>query len=351
MQNPILSAIIIAKNEEKNIERCLKSIKNIAEEIIIADTGSSDKTKKIASKFTKNIYDFEWKQDFSEARNFAISKAKGKILLSIDADEAISKKDASKFEEIKKLNTNKIWGIKLPIRLYLTEYHEYNYHPCKGEYEEFERGYKGYVEIERILIFPKNEKIYYQNAIHETVEKSILSEKGEILRANIPIHNFGYKKRPAEEKEKQYEEILLKELKKNPEDYRAQFNYGYFLYGKKEFKKAIPYLQKAYKLIGEKKGMIAYYYAICLFLSGEAKKSEKIFQKLIPLKQPAIHYYLSRIAFIKGDISKSLEIARKAVRIYKDNYMLLKNLQEIYQKLGNEKLALYYKNKAEKAKG
>ena len=69
------SICIIAKDEEKNIKRCLDSIKNFDCEIIIVDTGSSDRTKEIAYEYTSKVYDFQWINDFSAARNFSISKA------------------------------------------------------------------------------------------------------------------------------------------------------------------------------------------------------------------------------------------------------------------------------------
>ena len=70
-----ISLCMIVKNEEKVLARCLDSIAGLMDEIIIVDTGSTDKTKEIAGKYTDNIYDFEWIDDFAAARNFAFSKA------------------------------------------------------------------------------------------------------------------------------------------------------------------------------------------------------------------------------------------------------------------------------------
>ena len=68
-----ISVCMIVKNEEAVLERCLDSLNGIAEEIIIVDTGSTDKTKEIAAKYTDKIYDFTWIHDFSAARNFAFT--------------------------------------------------------------------------------------------------------------------------------------------------------------------------------------------------------------------------------------------------------------------------------------
>ena len=82
-----LSVVMIVKNEEALLGRCLDSVKG-ADEIIICDTGSIDKTIEVAQKYTDKIYtDYVWNDDFASARNHAKSKATGDWILSIDADE------------------------------------------------------------------------------------------------------------------------------------------------------------------------------------------------------------------------------------------------------------------------
>ena len=84
------SICIIAKNEEKNIEKCLQALLPMEEEIIVIDTGSTDKTKEIAAKYTYNLYDFTWIGDFSAARNYALKKASNNWVLILDCDEYIT---------------------------------------------------------------------------------------------------------------------------------------------------------------------------------------------------------------------------------------------------------------------
>jgi glycosyltransferase involved in cell wall biosynthesis len=86
-----ISVCIIAKNEEASIENCLKSVQDIAHEIIVVDTGSTDKTKKIASRYAR-VYDFKWQDDFSKARNESVKHATGDWILVIDADEELTEK-------------------------------------------------------------------------------------------------------------------------------------------------------------------------------------------------------------------------------------------------------------------
>ena len=66
---------MIVKNEEKHLARCLDTVRDLMDEIIIVDTGSADRTKEIAARYTDRIYDFAWIDDFSAARNFAFSMA------------------------------------------------------------------------------------------------------------------------------------------------------------------------------------------------------------------------------------------------------------------------------------
>ncbi len=84
-----LSFCAIVKNEEKNLPHCLDSVKSIADEFIILDTGSADKTPEIARNFGANVYSFEWCDDFAAARNAALKYVTGEWVLVLDADERL----------------------------------------------------------------------------------------------------------------------------------------------------------------------------------------------------------------------------------------------------------------------
>ncbi|MBQ1548587.1 MAG: glycosyltransferase family 2 protein [Lachnospiraceae bacterium] len=96
-----ISLCMIVKNEEENLERCLNSVVDLCDEIVIVDTGSTDRTKEIAAKYTSRIFDFEWNDDFSAARNFAFSKASMEYIYSADADEELLPEDREKFKILK----------------------------------------------------------------------------------------------------------------------------------------------------------------------------------------------------------------------------------------------------------
>lgn len=117
-----ISLCMIVKNEEEVLSRCLDSIKNIIDEIIIIDTGSTDNTKYIASKYTDRIFDFQWIDDFSAARNTAFSKATMDYILWLDADDVIEGEDYKKLKELKENIDLSIDSITMNYNLTFDEY-------------------------------------------------------------------------------------------------------------------------------------------------------------------------------------------------------------------------------------
>lgn len=101
MQHPI-SVCIIAKNEENRIEKCLSSIKPYGFEIVVVDTGSTDKTKEIAAKYADKLLDFAWCDDFSAARNFSLREASNNWIFMLDCDEAIKEIDVEELNYFRK---------------------------------------------------------------------------------------------------------------------------------------------------------------------------------------------------------------------------------------------------------
>lgn len=98
-----ISLCMIVKNEEKVLARCLDSIYDLMDEIIIVDTGSTDQTREIAKKYTDKIYDFTWTGSFADARNFSFSKAECEYIYTADADEVLDEKNHEKFKALKKI--------------------------------------------------------------------------------------------------------------------------------------------------------------------------------------------------------------------------------------------------------
>jgi glycosyltransferase involved in cell wall biosynthesis len=96
-----ISLCMIVKNEEETIGRCLESVHNRVDEIVVVDTGSTDQTKEIVRLYTDKIYDFEWIDDFAAARNYAFSKGTKDYLFWMDADDCLLEEDREKLKELK----------------------------------------------------------------------------------------------------------------------------------------------------------------------------------------------------------------------------------------------------------
>lgn len=95
-----LSVCMIVKNEERVIARALESVRSVADEIIVADTGSTDATKRICERYTDKIYDFEWKDDFSAARNFSFAQATRPYIMWLDADDTLSEQSVKALSDM-----------------------------------------------------------------------------------------------------------------------------------------------------------------------------------------------------------------------------------------------------------
>ncbi len=111
-----ISVCIIARNEERHIEECLKALKPYHCEIVLVDTGSTDNTLTLAAGYTDQIYHFDWCDDFSAAKNYAVSKASNDWILSIDCDEYLESIDIKKLSALMERHPQKAGRILLRNR-------------------------------------------------------------------------------------------------------------------------------------------------------------------------------------------------------------------------------------------
>ena len=167
-----VSLCMIVKNEEKVLKRCLDSIADLMDEIIIVDTGSCDATKQIASAYTNQIYDFEWIGDFAAARNFAFSKANMEYIYSADADEVLDEKNRQAFLQLKETLLPEIDMVQMYYANQLAHGTIYNYDK----------------EL-RPKLFKRIRTFRWQGAIHEQVGLNPVIYDSDIEIIHMPENN------------------------------------------------------------------------------------------------------------------------------------------------------------------
>ena len=189
-KKPALSLCMIVKDEENWLVRCLMSIMPVMDEIIVVDTGSTDRTRDIAKVFGAKVYDFEWNDDFSEARNFSLSKASGDWILVLDADEVLSPLDYKRLTRIVKSDTDHPAGYSIVTRNYVKPPYITGWTCNDGHYAE-EEDVTGWHPSSKVRLFSNDSRIRFQNPVHEFVEDSLMKHGIEIRKCDIPIHHYG----------------------------------------------------------------------------------------------------------------------------------------------------------------
>lgn len=147
-----ISVCMIVKNEEKILARCLDCLKGIADEYIIVDTGSTDRTKEIALRYTDKVFDYSWKDDFADARNFSFSKAGMDYIYVADADEIIDEKNREEFYKVKQVLLPEIEIVQMKYCNQLAFGSCYNY----------DTEYRG-------KLFKRIRGFVWEDPVHETV--------------------------------------------------------------------------------------------------------------------------------------------------------------------------------------
>lgn len=277
-----LSLCMIVRNEEKNLGQCLESVANYTDEIIIVDTGSTDSTLKIASKYTDKIFEFKWVDDFSKARNFSLEKATKEWILVLDADELISEKDLSYIKH-NLLSNHHAFAYELHKRSYCNDPLIGHFVPNDYKYKE-SGDWLGWQVEKNDLLFRNDPRIYYEDRIHETIRKSCWRSKLSIATTNIPVHHYG--RHDMAEKAPIYLEQARKRYEENPEDYHNAYTLAahidWFASKPEDYEEAIDLLEFCYR---KSKADIKVTHALGLIYSktGNVLKSIEYSKKTIEL--------------------------------------------------------------------
>jgi tetratricopeptide (TPR) repeat protein len=185
-----VSLCMIARNEEKYLAKCLASARAIVDEIIVVDTGSSDRTKAIATVFGARVFDFKWSDDFSEARNFSISKACGDWILILDADEAVSAHDSDYVRDLVEGQNHAPAAFSILTRNYTMQANTIGWVANDGQYPDEEAG-AGWIPSQKVRLFKNDRRIQFEYPIHEIVDPCLKRLGIPILKCEFVIHHYG----------------------------------------------------------------------------------------------------------------------------------------------------------------
>ncbi|WP_161794387.1 glycosyltransferase [Paraclostridium benzoelyticum] len=230
----LLSIVMMIKNEERYLDMTLKSLnplmKNIKSELIILDTGSTDRSIEISKKYTDKVYFAKWNDNFAQMRNISIGYAKGEWILILDADEELVN-----YENL--------------INFFKNGLHK-KYNSASIELTNImSEDKKLFNKASIVRLFKKDKEFRYEGAIHEQA-----IHKEPIFKDVANFNHYGYMYKNEEIKQKKLirnEKILLSELKVNPNNpyiyYQLAMNYSAF--GEKQ--EALSYMEKCYKMYNE----------------------------------------------------------------------------------------------------
>lgn len=221
-----ISVCIIAKNEEKNIEKCLSSIATYGFEIVVVDTGSTDKTMELARKYTDKVYDFTWINDFSAARNFSLEMASNKWIFMLDCDEWIESIDIEEMNYFRKKYPHAVGSV--------------NRNNITGTPEN-----PGPISIDRTERLYSKSAFHYTGIIHEQLTpKHASSFENFLLNTTIGHSGYCMTETEREKKAKRNIDLLQLQLSQNSSN-----PYIYYQLGKGY--QMINDLEKAYLYLGK----------------------------------------------------------------------------------------------------
>jgi glycosyltransferase involved in cell wall biosynthesis len=199
MRSPNLTLCMIVKNEERCLARCLDSVAGLAPEMVIVDTGSTDRTAAIAGSYGAKVLTFDFTVvDFARARNHALSQANGRWILVLDADETLQPASVPLIHDLIARDENAGYYFR---RL--------NHHAdAQGSTADY-----------AVRLFPNRPAYRYRGRVHETIDDSILAAGGRLLRTGIRMdHDFAHDPEARRRRNLWYIAILNEEIAADPND-------------------------------------------------------------------------------------------------------------------------------------
>jgi tetratricopeptide (TPR) repeat protein len=207
----LLSVCLVTRNEEKKIERALRSVTPLAEEVVVADTGSTDRTVAVAEGLGAKVFPFQWADDFSAASNFALDQARGEWVLWLNPDEELLSVTRERFNAL--LNGKDAFAYSLRVRQQL-----------RADQPDYG------TETAHIRLFRRMPEVRYRGRLHTNFAvplAELAARQGQkVLPAEIVIRRHAYLSQPTPDKLRWAARLLEAELRDRPGQLHYLIEYG-----------------------------------------------------------------------------------------------------------------------------
>jgi tetratricopeptide (TPR) repeat protein len=204
-----VSLCLIVRNEEANLPDCLASAADLAHELIVVDTGSTDGTREVATRCGARVFDFPWVDDFSAARNASLSHATGDWIFWLDADDRLDAENRRKllglFTELK--DENVAYAMKCC---------------CLSD-----PGEASVTVVDHIRLFRNHPEIRWRYRVHEQILPAVRRQGGQVRFSDVVIHHLGYQDAALRRRKLERDlRLLRREVAEQPHDPFTLFNLG-----------------------------------------------------------------------------------------------------------------------------
>ena len=194
-----ISLCMIVKNEEEVLDRCLESVADLVDEIIVVDTGSNDKTLEIAARYTEHVLHFAWRDDFAAARNFAFDHAAMDYCMWLDADDVLLPQDREQFRQQKLTLSNSVDVVMMPYHVSFDTQGKPTFWYYRERILRNSPGYRWQGRVHE-AITPGGQVVYWKAAVsHKKLRPGdpdrnlrILEDMKESGQLTTPRHQFYY---------------------------------------------------------------------------------------------------------------------------------------------------------------
>ncbi|MDE6622547.1 MAG: glycosyltransferase [Lachnospiraceae bacterium] len=330
-----VTVCMIAKDEEKHIEECLRHLKKYDMEIIVTDTGSTDRTREIAEKYADKVVDFAWVDDFAAARNYCASFASNNWILAIDCDEYVNSIDVN------------------VLRILMQKYPRYTGVIRLKNLISRANGETGYVSDDVPRMYNKN-YYHFTFPIHEQIRfkdpaKSEDAMDAFLIPMEVIHHGYALTGEDMEKKQQRNLELLRRAIELNPED-----GYNYFQIGQSQFvlgdiDAAIEAYEKGMSLLDSTENL--YVPEMIMSLAKAYRAKDRFPEALALMEKYNSTFDTAKFNYLYANLLKENDQVIKALMIYvkvtmmKDVDTLGENLLscyaniiQLYEAMGNQQM-------------